>query len=42
MAQNVKLCKKYDVKMIFSTFANDKYYLRSDTILASFAKILGI
>tara|TARA_Y100000310_G_C20651012_1_gene799439 strand:+ start:1417 stop:1908 length:492 start_codon:yes stop_codon:yes gene_type:complete len=41
MAQNVKLCKKYKVKMMFSSFAKDKYELRSETILASFAKILG-
>lgn len=41
MAQNVKLCKKYKVKIIFSSFAKSKYELRSDAILASFAKILG-
>jgi len=41
MAQNVRLCKKYKVKMIFSSFARSKYELRSEAILASFAKILG-
>ena len=42
MIQNVKLCKKYRVKMIFSSFANTKYELRSEAILTSFSRILGI
>jgi len=40
MAQNVKLCRKYKVKMVFSSFAKNKYELRNDPILASFARIL--
>ncbi len=40
MAQNVKLCKKYKVRMIFSTFASDKYELRSNQILTNFAQFL--
>jgi ribonuclease P/MRP protein subunit RPP1 len=42
MVQNVKLCKKYKVKMVFSSFAKSKYELRSNAILASFAKLLGV
>ena len=41
MTQNVKLCKKYKVNMVFSSFAKDKYDLRSKSILSSFSKILG-
>ena len=41
MIQNVKLCKKYKLKMIFSSIDKDKYNLRSVSILKSFAKILG-
>ncbi len=42
MAQNVKLCKKYKVKMIFSTFAKTKQELRSNQILANFAQFLRV
>jgi len=42
MMQNVKLCKKYKLKMIFSSFANSEYDLRSDSIMSSFSKILGV
>ena len=41
MKQNVKFCKKYGVKMIFSSFARDKYELRSEDYLKIFARILG-
>ena len=41
MTQNVRLCKKYKVKMEFSSFAKNKFELRSDAILTSFAKVLG-
>ncbi len=40
MAQNVRLCRKYKVKMVFSSFAKNKFELRNETILVSFAKIL--
>jgi RNase P/RNase MRP subunit p30 len=41
MRQNVKFCKKYKVKMIFSSFAKTKYELRSDDLLKVFSNILG-
>lgn len=41
MKQNVKFCKKYKVKMIFSSFARNKYELRSNDFLNTFARILG-
>jgi ribonuclease P/MRP protein subunit RPP1 len=42
MAQNVKFCKKYKVKMVFSTFATEKYELRNKESLASFARFLRV
>jgi ribonuclease P/MRP protein subunit RPP1 len=41
MRQNVKFCKKYGVKMVFSSFARNKYELRSEDFLKIFARILG-
>jgi len=41
MKQNVKFCKKYKVKMIFSSFARNKYELRSDDFLNTFSRVLG-
>nr|MBA4405010.1 hypothetical protein [Nanoarchaeum sp.] len=41
MRQNYRLCKKYKVKMIFSSFAKDKYELRSEDCLKTFEKILN-
>jgi ribonuclease P/MRP protein subunit RPP1 len=41
MSQNVIFCKKYKVKMVFSSFARKKYELRSDNFLKTFAKFLG-
>ncbi len=41
MRQNVKFCKKYKVKMVFSSFARSKYELRSNDFLKTFERILG-
>ena len=41
MRQNYKFCKKYKVKMVFSTFAKNKYELRSNDLMRSFERILG-
>ncbi len=41
MRQNVKFCKKYKVKMVFSSFARNKYELRSDDFLRVFSRVLG-
>jgi len=41
MSQNVRFCKKYKVKMVFSSFARNKYELRSENYLKIFSKILG-
>lgn len=41
MRQNYKFCKKYKVKMVFSTFAKKKYELRSFDLMRVFERILG-
>ncbi|PIN73534.1 hypothetical protein COV20_04900 [Candidatus Woesearchaeota archaeon CG10_big_fil_rev_8_21_14_0_10_45_16] len=41
MMQNIKLCQKYKVKMLFSTFADSKERLRSTQDLAAFWRVLG-
>ena len=41
MRQNYRLCKKYKVEIIFSSFAKNKYELRSSEFLKVFARILG-
>ena len=40
--QNVKLCKKYKVKIIMGSFAKDKYELRGAKDLEAFGRVLGI
>ncbi|MBT4334699.1 hypothetical protein HOD61_02685 [archaeon] len=40
--QNVKICKKFGVNMVIGTFANNKYELRSNDCLKSFAKVIGM
>lgn len=42
MMQNVRLCRKYKVRMVFATFARNKWELRSKSDLESFAKVLGM
>lgn len=39
---NVRLCQKYQVKLLFSTFATAKMELRSKKDLEAFSRILGI
>ena len=41
MRQNVRLCRKYKIKMIFSCFARNKYELRSDDLMKVFERILS-
>jgi len=41
MKFNIKLCKKYKVKMYFSTFAKNENELRSAQDLFAFWKVLG-
>lgn len=40
MMFNYKLCKKYKVKMVFSTFSKDKFELRSKDSMSVFNRIL--
>ena len=40
--QNIKLCRKYKVNMIFVTLAKDKYQLRSAIDMLSIARLLGM
>jgi len=42
MQQNVKLCKKYKVKMRIASLAENKWELRSEDSLKSFGKIIGM
>lgn len=42
MMQNVRLCRKYKVKMILASFAKDKYEMRSQRDLVSFALTIGM
>ncbi len=40
--QNIKLCRKYKVKIKFFTFAEDKYKLRAREDLLSFLRAIGM
>ncbi|MBI2148457.1 hypothetical protein HYU23_02160 [Candidatus Woesearchaeota archaeon] len=40
--QNIKLCRKYNVKILFFTFAKTKYELRSAIDLISLLRVLGM
>jgi len=42
MQQNVKLCRKYKVKMRIASFAQNKWEFRSEDSLISFGKIIGM
>ncbi len=42
MKQNVKLCKKYKVKMFVASFTSDPYELRSEEDMKVFAKTIGM
>jgi len=40
--QDIKLCMKYDVDIIFASFARNKFEMRSPHDILSFAKTLGM
>ena len=40
--QNMVLCKKYKVNVVFASFAKEKYDLRLRNDLEAFAKVIGI
>lgn len=42
MMQNVRLCRKYKVKMLISSFAKNEYELRSRYSLKSFGLVIGM
>lgn len=42
MMQNVRLCRKFRVKMILATFAKNEYELRSPNTLKSFGLVIGM
>jgi len=42
MRQNVKLCRKYKVKMFLASFASEPYELRSNYELRAFGYIIGM
>ncbi len=42
LKQNIRLCRKYKVKMLFFYFAENKYRLRSVNDLLSLLRVLGM
>jgi len=42
MMQNVKLCRKYKLRMLIASFAKDKWQMRSKNDLISFGIVLGM
>ena len=40
--QNIRLCRKYNVSMVFASFAEAKWEMRSAKDLMSFAVLLGM
>ncbi len=40
--QNIRLCRKYKVKMVLASFANNKWEMRSPKDLFSFGIVLGM
>lgn len=42
MIQNVRLCRKYKVKMVLASFASDKWEMRAYYDLLSFGKTIGM
>ncbi|MEM4247049.1 MAG: RNase P subunit p30 family protein [Candidatus Woesearchaeota archaeon] len=42
MMQNIMLCKKYGVKMVIGSFANDPWQMRSPHDLQAFFRVLGM
>ena len=42
MMQNVKLCRKYKLRMVLGSFARDKWQMRSKNDLISFGIVLGM
>mgnify|MGYP001578923586 CR=1 FL=1 len=42
MMQNVRLCRKYKVRMVLCSFAEDLFDLRSASDLQSFGRVLGM
>jgi len=40
--QNIKLCRKYKVKMLFFTFAQNKYEMKGAQDLLSLLRVLGM
>ncbi|MEK6973989.1 MAG: RNase P subunit p30 family protein [Nanoarchaeota archaeon] len=42
MMQNVRLCRKFKVKMVLASFARNEYDLRSIDLLKAFALVVGM
>ena len=42
MMQNVRMCRKYGVRMIIASFATNKFELKNPSDLMSFGMILGM
>ena len=40
--QNIKLCRKYKVKILFFTFAKNKYELRGKEDMLGFLRAMGM
>jgi RNase P/RNase MRP subunit p30 len=42
MIQNVRLCRKYKVKMVVASFAKNKYEMRDAKDLLAFCRVIGM
>ena len=42
ISQNIKLCRKYKVRMVMASFAKDKYEMRHARDLLNFCLVLGM
>jgi len=40
--QNIRLCRKYKVKMVFASFANTKFEMRNANDMLAFCRVLGM
>ncbi len=42
MMQNIKLCRKYKVKIVFATFAKNKWEMRAASDMLSLGRVIGM
>ncbi len=42
MMQNIRLCRKYHLQMVFASFARNKHEMRDPKDMVAFARVLGM